>query len=308
MSFLSIDLNKDLYEFDSFLQGCGLSDNTIRAYKADINDFLLFCKDNNVYDKSLSELEFKTLCENYIRYTEEIKDERFSSKKRRCSSIRKLNKYLYILNKQRNKLDSEEIPTIYFEKKFYHSVLSKDDIAKLINYYDTQINKSKTEKQLFKNYRNKLMFLLILNTGIRAFELINLKWSDFSLIENNIYITKGINNQNRCIKLSPKIVFELNKFKEIYKSLFLDDDVEFYYIFCGSNPKVKLTTKTIRYITEVITKKNIIDKPVSPLALRHTMVYMSLKEGISLYDISKILGHKHFCSTTELYETLLGEI
>lgn len=311
MALFNINLSKDLYNYNTFLQSSGLSDNTIRAYMTDLNDFILFCKKNNSFDKSLSNQEFKILCEKYVKYTQEYTVDKLACKKRRCSSIRKLNKYLYIIKNQRNNYYPNEIPTIAVDRKLYHSVLSKSDIEKLKNYFNNEINNSSSETQLLKNSRNRLMFLIILNTGIKAYEVINLKWNDVCFNRKVLKIKNGKNNPNRELVLNAEMILELDCFKRMIVDMFGEEYGEFIddcYIFFGANPETKLTTKTVRCITQTITKKSIIDIPLSPILIRHTMAYFALKDGMPLDELSKVLGHKYVTSTNELYETLLEQV
>lgn len=56
---------------------------------------------------------------------------------------------------------------------------TKEEIEKMINVFNKHIEESHTECQRKIAYRNKLLFIVGINVGLRASDLRNLKWSFF---------------------------------------------------------------------------------------------------------------------------------
>ncbi|MGG7130891.1 tyrosine-type recombinase/integrase [Clostridium perfringens] len=301
-----IVMGRDLNEFKLFLQGCGLSDNSIRAYIADCKKFLDYAESLDKLNKEVDLTSFNKLCEEYITSIREDNKSKNSSKNRTYSTIRKFIEYISTKDNSIRKYHYE-FNNIHYIRKFHHNILSIREINLLLSYFDEKIKNSKTIKSIIKNKRNKFIFTIILHTGIRPAELVEIKWEDINFELNTININHGVNNSNRTIQIDNKLIDELLKYKLDYTTLY-NCDKKYSYLIPGYTPFDKLTTKTIRHISQDINKANIISKEISPISLRHTMVYWALRNNVDLLKLSQDLGHKHLNSTEELYEKLLKDL
>ena len=61
-------------------------------------------------------------------------------------------------------------------------ILNAEEIEKVLAYWNTRY---------FSHYRNKRIMQLILNTGLRISEVINLKWNDINLTSGKINVIEG---------------------------------------------------------------------------------------------------------------------
>lgn len=63
-------------------------------------------------------------------------------------------------------------------------VFSDDQIRQMLNFY----RRIKQREKSYFAYRDYMMIVIILGTGIRRGEIINLKWSDIDFVNQNIFV------------------------------------------------------------------------------------------------------------------------
>lgn len=158
-------------------------------------------------------------------------------------------------------------------------VLSEIEIEKIIK---TKICRYKWYQQ-----RNTLIVLVLINTGIRVSELINIKIGD---IHENSILIKGKGDKYRYVYISK----ELNKkLHDLYKRN------KGQFIFLNKH-RERLTRKGIFNIIRNKAKKANIKKKVYPHLFRHMFAIRMLNKGVDIYSVSKVLGHSNL-NTTSLY-------
>ena len=155
------------------------------------------------------------------------------------------------------------------------------------------------------NLRDLAIITMLLHTGMRVSELCNLRVSDISFSKNSNMITvrEGKGTKRRNIPLNPTIVSVL---KDYLKSL---DDGQATLI-TGSNPETErflfygqkrmpLTDRGVRYVIKrhAYTAKI---KHISPHVFRHTCAKNLIDAGQSIDRVAKILGHSSV-NTTAIY-------
>ena len=170
-----------------------------------------------------------------------------------------------------------------------------------------KIKKIKTIKTLKKPFsaeeiellkmscKNKLEILIVeilLSTGVRVSELVNIKIDDINFDENEIKIL-GKGNKER-------IVFFNASTKARILDYLKDKKVKNEFLFTKSlSPYTKLGPDRIEVIVRNLGKKSGIEK-VHPHRFRRTFASTAAKRGMPIEEIQKILGH---CSlaTTQIY-------
>ena len=156
------------------------------------------------------------------------------------------------------------------------------------------------EEELFlilenvENEKLRIIYQILFYTGLRANELLNLSWADIDLETKTIFIR---NDDNFTTKTKQDRTLPLNK-----KAL---------QIFLNQNGKEKrglvFTKRGIRYNVDYVSKKfkqAVRETPVNQKihlhSLRHSYASNLVAKGVSLYHVSKLLGHTRI-STTEKY-------
>ena len=146
----------------------------------------------------------------------------------------------------------------------------------------------------------KDLVLFAVNTGLRQSELINLRFKQINfknksvILDNQYHITKSKKvrtvplNQTCCDIINNRIknsgiedtVFTLNGSQ--IKQDYIVHKFKVYVLKAGINPKLKFHS------------------------LRHSFASWLVERGVSIYQISKLLGHQDV-STTQIYAHLQNE-
>jgi integrase len=169
------------------------------------------------------------------------------------------------------------------------------------------------------------MLFVLAWTGLRAGELVALKWKDIDFDEKTINITKTYynpNNNTKEFKLLPpktegsirKIIVEdevlsvLKKHRIRQKELKLQVGKDYYdgdFVFGRMNPPYygyPHFIKTVENRMEAVLKKlPSIKKHLTPHSLRHTHTSLLAEAGVELLQIMDRLGHVDDETTTQVY-------
>jgi len=173
--------------------------------------------------------------------------------------------------------------------------LSQSQIDGTLAWLDSEIfyvgNKSKT-------LRNKCLFLLLLDTGLRVQEISLLKISDLSLYsapKTALRLRSAIakNHKERIIPLCPRAQLAVGALlTEVWTSAALLSDG---YAFDAGDYNRHLTARQIERIIKTIGEKAI-GLPVHPHMLRHTFASRLLRVS-NIRIVQQVLGHSSITST-----------
>lgn len=175
------------------------------------------------------------------------------------------------------------------------------------------------------------IFILMLYTGIRAGEALQLKWEDIDTKKKLLYV-KGnritVKNRDangnatnyktidqdtaktnagtlRQIPLNDNAIKVINNIKEVYKSKGVKSQLNYVVSSKEGNP-ITLPTFMKSY-KRVLEQSGIDDNGCGLHALRHTFASMLIKNGVDIKIISEILGHSNISITYNTYIHLIKE-
>ncbi len=140
-------------------------------------------------------------------------------------------------------------------------------------------------------YRNYVMLLLLLDTGIRVSELCSLRLADVHQRHIKVH---GKGHKEREIGVHPDVSKAVWKFIHKYRSAFM---VESDYVFIGE--RGKLTVSGVETIFDRLEAESGV--VVTPHKLRHTHSKEYLKQGGDLFKLSRELGHSSVQITGNIY-------
>ena len=135
-------------------------------------------------------------------------------------------------------------------------------------------------------YRNYILLLTLVRTGLRVSEIIKLRKRD--IINETIIVRQGKGKKDRVIPLE----------KELSNILGLYID--------SLKPKSKLFSISDRQVRNIVYKYSPKDLEVHPHTLRHSFAIHCLKNGMNIRNLQKILGHNNL-TTTQVYLDVTGE-
>lgn len=254
------------------------SQNTIDAYKRDLLQFINYADVKKIN-------EFNELSTTFIRgWIINMYDDKKKAKSinRKLAALRTFYKWLRKeelvsvnpIAKIQGPKNEKRLPA--FAKE---SELQSEKLAKL--FADTLDGK-----------RDKLIFELFYQTGIRLSELIDLKVQNVS--DESIKVI-GKRNKERIIPISKELHYQIrtyiqNKNKQFGESLF---------VFSLKFGKKMYPMLVYRIINQYLSIATNLDK-TSPHVLRHTFATHMLNRGTGLETLKDLLGHANL-SATQIY-------
>lgn len=261
------------------------SDYTIINYKEDLDKYYKFLMDNNI---DIKNIEYKNILD-YIAYLKS--NHKSTSINRSISSIRTFYNYL-IKNNYINNNPFNIVNGMKKEKKL-PEYFKYNEYVELVNSIDTST---------VLGVRNKCIFEVLLATGCRVSELVNIKLSDIDL-ENNEIRVLGKGKKIRIVYLGSYAVDSIKEYMSIRSELLKNKDNDYLFLNHLGN---KITTRGIRDIIDKILLKSSTNLKITPHTFRHSFATMLLNEGCDLKSVQELLGHVSL-STTSIYTHVSNE-
>jgi integrase len=133
------------------------------------------------------------------------------------------------------------------------------------------------------------MALLSLHTGMRAKEIFSLSWQHIDFDNDMIHIVDTKNTESRYAYMSYTV-------KEMLQNNFQNRTTEF--VFPGSNGnQIKYISKTFPRVVDGLGFNKAISDNRNKVVfhtLRHTFASWQAQNGMDLYTLQKLMGHKSF--------------
>ena len=254
----------------------GLSNNTVKAYEADISSFFQWLDNEDLKYKNLQEDHIN----QYISFLFQRKM-RSSSVNRKISSI----KSFYIFLVKRNFLKNSPLNDLVTPKqeKYLPESMSEAEVDKLLNSPDVS---NKIEN------RDKAMIEMLYATGMRISELVNLKITDVDM-KRCVVKVFGKGSKERLVPFGETALDSLKSYlndreQSSSKEIFL------------SNRGKKMTRVAFWQRVKIYLVRENLKNSISPHTLRHAFATHLLNRGADLRSVQLLLGHSDL-STTQIY-------
>lgn len=209
------------------------------------------------------------------------------------------------IKRPKKKVSVEELEDIEIHKKF----LEKDELFQFLEvakYHHSPQNSFE-------------VFTTLAYTGMRAGELLALKWSDIDFENNTISITKTYYNPNNNkkhyqiltpktessigkISVDPHVIQLLKDYKvnvqDTWKNgLYIDNN----FVFTDVNGYPLVIKKLSTWIQAIMKKTDITNKHISTHSFRHTHCALLIEAGVHIKEIQERLRHKDINTTMNIY-------
>ncbi len=220
------------------------------------------------YNRTPLEIQVDQM-EEYLYYLIQKDTDSMSSFKHLVYGLRKLYQ---LFGKEELQL---ALPTIKNDQKL-PVVFSKQEVKRLLN--------------ACKHIREKVMFALTYDTGIRLSELSNLLIGDIDLDRGQLHIRKTKNKKQRYVIISNHTIRGLKKHFALNNP----------HVYIFENPSRKgmpISHTRIRILLKEAIEKAGIRKQASVHTLRHTFATHQLESGQNIMVLKESLGHSDIKNT-----------
>ena len=266
----------------------GFSEATVSSYGRDIRKFKNYIDGEGISYQSV-DLQIIT---NFLS-TELMNNISANSCKRRMSSLRSFYDYL----KRKGIVPGNPFrlaDTPKGETKF-PAVLFQEEAQALLD-----ANRGRTDELA---PRDQAILELMLSSGLRASETVNLKMLQIDLARRVIRV-RGKGNKDRIVPFSKEAKTAIVAYRDDLRLRLLRNNPSgrSEYLFLNSRGR-KLTVRGLEYIMKEIEEKTGKRLGLHPHELRHSFATKMLERGADLRLIQEILGHRSI-NSTQIYTHL----
>ncbi len=238
------------------------SQKTVKSYLWHIRDF------SDYFKGSLTELSEDDI-RKYLYHIKSVKGYGRSYLSQAYSSI----KFLYretidipiSLNKLRGPKRMIRLPVVF----------STEEVKRLFEVTD--------------NVKHKMILMVTYSGGLRVNETAHLKVNDIDSDRMQIRVQQGKGRKDRYTLLSPKVLKRLQEYWRAYRP--------HDWLFPSRRKVSPICDSTIQRVFKQSKEKAGIQKEASVHTLRHSFATHLLEQGVNLFVIQKLLGHKYIQST-----------
>lgn len=268
------------------------SKNTISSYMQTYKSFIEFCKQH------YKELSFQNLREDDIYAFIEYKSATMNKQGDVATST--ANAIISHLKRLFKHIERNAENGLYDFDKVFEDIKLKQpkrapkgidevDLKKLLTYLENL-----KAKETFTNFRNILLFKLMLFAGLRASEAVSLKLSNFSREESLYKISfKGKGDKERTSYIKIDIIEdEIEMLRNVFG---LQEDGYISKTRSGSRmDRIQLS----KMVNSIYRRAGV--KASGVHVLRHTAAKSLLADGVSIVVVQSLLGHSSI-QTTSIY-------
>jgi len=198
-------------------------------------------------------------------------------------------------------------------KRKIPEILIEEEQRKLLQVFN---------ERYLSSQRNKTMIKLMLRTGLRLSEVINLRWDNLDLRTGRVKVVEGKGNKDRILWINNETLEKLRNWRQ--RQMEEVGDMEFVFTTSTGNQLKSRDVRSMiyRYAKKAGIQKEVEknytdkegnkfnetykEKKVKPHTLRHTFATDLLRETKNLRVVQKALGHSDI-STTQIYTHIVDE-
>ena len=266
----------------------GAADNTIDAYRRDLEDASEFLRANRTSLIDAGERDLSA----FVRDLHE-RGMSAATVSRRLSALRRFFRFQLGDNeRQDNPTSRLDGPTF---RRDPPDVLSREEVSQLI---------AAAEGPEPSDLRTMCLIELLYGAGLRASECCDLPLSSLPAPTTTVLIVRGKGDKERITPLGKPALVALKNYMAVRETFFPKTAIRttaMRYVFPSRGAGGRLTRRRLGQILEdLAVKAGIASERVTPHALRHAFATHLLSGGADLRAVQLLLGHADI-STTQIY-------
>ena len=264
---------------------CGMAQNTILAYRRDLEKFLKWNQQNE--RRTVHQIDISTM----TAFLDHLQQQGLaaSSIGRNLAAIRMFFRYLML-----ESVVTESIVDLVASPKLWQrlpKVLSPELVEQLLNAPQGPVDR------YFR--RDRALLAVMYATGCRVSEVIDLKFTDVNLDERYARCT-GKGNKQRMVSLNPVAVEAINRYLNMERPDMVGDAVDDAgYLFVSRSGR-RLQREAVWELIRRYAARAGCGPDVSPHTLRHSFATHLLARGADIRALQEMLGHASI-RTTQVY-------
>lgn len=267
------------------------TEKNIQNYEQLLGEFIRYCEDNEIIN--VEDITFIHV-KRHLQACQKRgnKPSTINSKLQRIRSFLNYMVECEVIKKNPAKRVHKQKEDIQIE------VFTDEQIRQMLNYY----RRIKQRDKSYFAYRDYMIIVTFLSTGIRRMEAVNLRWDDVDLINLNMsVIGKG------RVKETVPITEKLSKELRAYKAFCIGHWGELSEYVFASNKNKQMTGNSISLVFEYLQERmNFQNVRLSPHTFRHTFCHRLAISGMSAFAIQKLMRHKSINQTMK-YVSMWGQ-
>ncbi|MFH6952668.1 site-specific tyrosine recombinase XerD [Pseudoalteromonas sp. XMcav1-K] len=281
----SVENSQKIEQFlDALWLEQGLSENTLAAYRSDLNKFAIFIAKTSLFDVD------ESIILDYLAYRRE-KGFTARSTARAQSALKRF--YLYFIGLK--KLSSSPLAHIEQPKlgQSLPKTLTEQEVEALLDAPNL-------EEPI--ELRDKAMLELLYATGLRVSELVSLRMEQINLRQAVVFV-KGKGNKERLVPMGEVALEYIEAFIKLARPQLIKHATDFVF---PSKRGIGMTRQTFWHRIKHYALVANIQTELSPHTLRHAFATHLINHGADLRVVQMMLGHSDL-STTQIYTHVAKE-
>ena len=287
-------MREQLEQFlNSLREEKGYSNNTIVAYRNDLNQFLGFFEQRSELN-SWSDVspEHLTAFVDSLRYEHDYAS---ATVARKVAATKSFFRFLMnngiIVQDPSSTLDSPKV------RKYLPTAISEDEVNRLL--------RAPSKRESRRALRDAALLELLYATGMRVSEVVALNVDDVDLDNGSVRcVGRSGRYRERVIPVYQRAAQALARYiTEGRPKLLRDDNQVALYLNHRGN---RLTRQGLWLIIKKYVEEVGIDAAVTPHTLRHSFATHLLNGGADVHEVQGLLGHANV-STTQVYKQMSEE-
>jgi len=273
----------------------GFSENTIAAYRNDLQQFITYLSNPPAEDRFAAVSDWSTLGDDHLSaYLLQLRSRDYaaSTVARKTAALKSFCAFL-----RRHGIMGEGIgmklssPKV---NKYTPKGISEKEVERLLEQPLSELPDRP------ESIRDRAMLEVLYATGMRVSELVSLDTDDVDLERGDIKC-QGKAGRSRVVPLSGQAVTAVREYLERARAVMLRTQTPSLFV---NHRGGRLTRQGFWLILKSYAHRAGIDA-ITPHTLRHSYAIHALTRGEELADLQRKLGHVNI-STTQIYRNLTG--